>query len=82
MYSPNSPDTLRLVNEARVLLKQNDAGSFTKPSNGQYPHQWNWDSAAIAIGLAASQPGPGAHRDYVAPPGAVGQWDGAPHRVS
>jgi glycogen debranching enzyme len=51
-YSPCSADTLRLVNEARVLLKQNDAGSFTKPSNGQYPHQWNWDSAAIAIGLA------------------------------
>jgi glycogen debranching enzyme len=56
MYSPNSPDTLRLVNEARVLLKQNDAGSFTKPSNGQYPHQWNWDSAAIAIGLAHHNP--------------------------
>jgi glycogen debranching enzyme len=56
MYSPNSPDTHRLVNEARLLLKRNDAGEFTKPSNGQYPHQWNWDSAVIAIGLAHHNP--------------------------
>ncbi len=24
----------------------------TQPAQGQYPHQWNWDSAFIAIGLA------------------------------
>ena len=33
-------------------------GRSTLPAPGQYPHQWNWDSAFIAIGLA----GVDAHR--------------------
>jgi glycogen debranching enzyme len=41
------------LREAAIrLLSENDAGIYTKPSNGQYPHQWNWDSAVTAIGLA------------------------------
>jgi hypothetical protein len=41
----------RLIDEARHLLELNHTGTFTKPSAGQYPHQWNWDAAFIAIGL-------------------------------
>ncbi len=37
--------------QAQAVLRLNDMGSFTKPSPHQYPHQWNWDSAFIALGL-------------------------------
>ena len=37
---------------ARAVLAANDAGPFTRPGPRQYPHQWNWDSAVIALGLA------------------------------
>jgi hypothetical protein len=37
---------------ARRVLRANDTGRWTVPSPGQYPHQWNWDSAFVAIGLA------------------------------
>jgi hypothetical protein len=37
---------------ARSVLRANDAGAFTKPGPRQYPHQWNWDSAVIALGLS------------------------------
>ncbi len=33
-------------------LRLNDSGGFTKPSLHLYPHQWNWDSAVIALGLS------------------------------
>jgi glycogen debranching enzyme len=46
----------RLLEEARVLLDHNFTGDFTKPSTGQYPHQWNWDSAFVAIGLDHLEP--------------------------
>lgn len=42
----------QLVESASRLLAENRSGGFTRPSSGQYPHQWNWDSAFIAIGLA------------------------------
>ena len=38
--------------EAVQTLRTNDTGAFVKPSLGQYPHQWNWDAAFIAIGLS------------------------------
>jgi glycogen debranching enzyme len=41
-----------LVDPAISVLKGNDTGVFTKPGPHQYPHQWNWDSALIALGLA------------------------------
>lgn len=41
-----------LLDRAISVLKLNDAGVFTKPGPHQYPHQWNWDSALIALGLA------------------------------
>jgi hypothetical protein len=36
--------------EAVAILRDNDAGGWTKPSARQYPHQWNWDSALVSIG--------------------------------
>ncbi len=41
-----------MTSRAQAVLRLNDTGEFTKPSLHQYPHQWNWDSAFIALGLA------------------------------
>lgn len=41
-----------LLAQAKQILRQNDTGLFTKPSLLQYPHQWNWDSALIALGVS------------------------------
>jgi glycogen debranching enzyme len=41
-----------LIPRAQAVLRLNDTGEFTKPSPHQYPHQWNWDAAFIALGLA------------------------------
>ena len=38
------------------MLRQNDLGGWTKPAPRLYPHQWSWDSAFIAIGLAHVDP--------------------------
>jgi glycogen debranching enzyme len=45
-----SPSSLR--ERAIAVLRLNDTGLFTKPGPHQYPHQWNWDSALIALGLS------------------------------
>ena len=37
---------------ALQVLRNNDLGNWTKPAPRLYPHQWSWDSAFIAIGLA------------------------------
>jgi hypothetical protein len=41
-----------LATEAAGVLRRNDMGGWTRPASGLYPHQWSWDSAFIAIGLA------------------------------
>ena len=41
-----------LIQPAQAVLRANDMGGFTRPAAGQYPHQWNWDSAIIALGLS------------------------------
>ena len=41
-----------LIDRAIAVLKGNDTGVFTKPGPHQYPHQWNWDSALIALGFS------------------------------
>src|SRR5262245_1109850 len=41
-----------LWRSALDVLRQNDLGRWTKPAPRLYPHQWSWDSAFIAIGLA------------------------------
>jgi Trehalase len=48
-----------LVERARAVLASNDMGSFVRPGRDLYPHQWNWDSALVAIGLASMDPGRG-----------------------
>lgn len=40
----------RLRRQAATILTGNDAGGWTKPSSGQYPHQWNWDTAFVVLG--------------------------------
>ena len=45
-------DEQSLAHQAKATLRRNDAGAFTKPGPQQYPHQWNWDSALIALGLS------------------------------
>jgi glucosylglycerate hydrolase len=45
-----APEDLRTA--ALAVLTRNDLGGWTKPAPRLYPHQWSWDSAFIAIGLA------------------------------
>ncbi|MDP9458581.1 MAG: glycogen debranching protein [Actinomycetota bacterium] len=42
----------RLISGAEKVLRRNDMGGWTKAAPNLYPHQWSWDSAFIAIGLA------------------------------
>ncbi len=37
---------------AESILRKNDMGGWTKAAPDLYPHQWSWDSAFIALGLA------------------------------
>ena len=37
---------------ATDVLRRNGLKSWTKPAPSLYPHQWSWDSAFIALGLA------------------------------
>jgi hypothetical protein len=43
---------VKLAARARQVLRQNDMGDWTRAAPNLYPHQWSWDSAFIAIGLA------------------------------
>ena len=45
-------DEVQLAARARQVLRQNDVGDWTRAAANLYPHQWSWDSAFIAIGLA------------------------------
>ena len=48
---PTTDSTLdRLAADARAVLDANWLGASTLPSRTLYPHQWNWDSAFIAMG--------------------------------
>lgn len=44
-------DKAALLDAAKAVLETNNQGSYTKPAEGLYPHQWLWDSCFIAIGL-------------------------------
>ena len=69
-----------MIEEARAVLAANDMGSFVRPGKELYPHQWNWDAAFVALGLAHVDPerGRAEVRSLLA-----GQWsDGmVPHIV-
>jgi glucosylglycerate hydrolase len=41
-----------IIARAAAVLRENDMGGWTRASPTLYPHQWSWDSAFIAIGLA------------------------------
>jgi glucosylglycerate hydrolase len=43
---------VQLAARARRVLRQNAMGDWTRAAPNLYPHQWSWDSAFIAIGLA------------------------------
>jgi hypothetical protein len=39
-----------LTARAVEVLRENDRGSYTVPTKGLYPFQWNWDSCLTALG--------------------------------
>jgi len=39
-----------IFDKAAEILKTNDRGTYTVPTHGLYPFQWNWDSCLTAIG--------------------------------
>lgn len=39
-----------MVQEAHRILQLNDKGTYTVPTHGLYPFQWNWDSCLTALG--------------------------------
>ncbi|MEE8437792.1 MAG: trehalase family glycosidase [Candidatus Neomarinimicrobiota bacterium] len=53
-YSQKALNELRQA--AIKILNANRIGKATKPAPELYPHQWNWDSALIAIGLSHFDP--------------------------
>ena len=49
-----------LASAAEAVLESNWTGRSTVPSRRQYPHQWGWDAAYIAIGWSWVDPRRGA----------------------
>jgi glycogen debranching enzyme len=43
---------ISLDKKAQKIMRTNDRGSYTVPTAGLYPYQWNWDSAFAALGFA------------------------------
>ncbi|MFZ1679454.1 MAG: trehalase family glycosidase [Rhizobiaceae bacterium] len=39
-----------LAENAIAILNENDRGTYTVPTKGLYPFQWNWDSCLTALG--------------------------------
>jgi hypothetical protein len=70
-WGKNSEEHEELVAQAGRILRRNDMGGWTRAAPWLYPHQWSWDSAFIAIGLA--------HLDTLRSP--VENWQGTSHRV-
>ncbi|MEM6428068.1 MAG: trehalase family glycosidase [Deinococcota bacterium] len=73
-------DLNALRERAVTTLRDNDVGVFTRPGTHQYPHQWNWDAALVALGLYHIDP----ERARVEVRGLLaGQWaDGlVPHII-
>lgn len=50
--SPHGGTLAELDVSAVTMLRANDLGGWTRAAPRLYPHQWSWDSAFIAIGLA------------------------------
>lgn len=41
-----------LINQAVAVIRTNDRGTYTVPTQGLYPFQWNWDSALVSLGMS------------------------------
>ncbi|MFC3981705.1 MGH1-like glycoside hydrolase domain-containing protein [Streptosporangium jomthongense] len=52
MEGRTAVDDVALGREAWSVLDANRAGAVTVPAPGLYPHQWNWDSTFVAIGVS------------------------------
>lgn len=48
----NARDHISLDEQARAVLRGNDRGGYSVPTDGLYPYQWNWDSGFAAWGFA------------------------------
>ncbi len=48
----SSIDRAQVQKHAISVLLENDRGTYTVPTKGLYPFQWNWDSCFTAIGQA------------------------------
>lgn len=83
---------MSLAARAAYILRDNSSGLITKAAPALYPHQWSWDAAFNAIGLAtvdlprarleldslfAGQWRNGMVPHIVFDPGADGYWPGA-----
>ena len=44
--------TQHMIEQARAVMGRNDRGTYTVPTHGLYPFQWNWDSALSALGFS------------------------------
>ena len=49
---PRLTSDTELLESASAVLRDNDLGSMIKAGPSLYPHQWSWDAAFVAIGLA------------------------------
>jgi len=49
---PEGENPTEVSPKAARVLRRNDLRSWTRPAPSLYPHQWSWDSAFIALGLA------------------------------
>lgn len=49
---PTEQDKAAFLEKAKTTLLENDMGVFIKPGHYQYPHQWNWDAALVALGVS------------------------------
>src|SRR5210317_1360052 len=38
-----------IIEQAIATIQANDQGSYTVPTHGLYPFQWNWDSCLTAL---------------------------------
>lgn len=61
-----------LDNEARAILRKNDRGGYTIPTDGLYPYQWNWDSVFAAWGFSTFDLGRGWQELHTL---MASQWD-------
>ena len=44
--------TQQMIDQAKAVMRKNDRGTYTVPTHGLYPFQWNWDSALSALGFS------------------------------